>query len=135
MKMTFLLPIGSTWVQNERGYCRSSCYEEKPLSIFENASFFDRNSSWMKCLKQSFSWNNSSSYHLHHANENDFTYVNSLLYTNSFVGPLPSCFSFTSFLSGTHQKLPCGKWFKIPLPLFPFNYLTILHSGIEWDCW
>ena len=73
--------------------------------------------------------------HPQHANENEFTWVNSLFILRLIPGPLPNCFSFTSFLSGTHQKLPCGKWFKIPLPLFPFNYLTISHSGIEWDHW
>ena len=49
--MTLMLPIYSTWVKHERGYCIEKYHYEKPLSSFENASICFRNRSLNKMTK------------------------------------------------------------------------------------
>jgi hypothetical protein len=43
--MASILPIYDTCVNYGRGFYSSSCYEQKPLSDFENSSSFARNHS------------------------------------------------------------------------------------------
>ena len=44
LKMTLILPILSTCVKNEIGYCIGVWYKDKPLAVSKNSSSVGRNS-------------------------------------------------------------------------------------------
>jgi hypothetical protein len=43
--MALILPDHGTCEKNERGFCSSARYGEKPLSVFKNSCFFSESAS------------------------------------------------------------------------------------------
>jgi hypothetical protein len=43
LKMALILPARGTCEKNERGFCSSSRYGEKPLSVFQNSFYLPGN--------------------------------------------------------------------------------------------
>jgi hypothetical protein len=57
-EMASILPTADTCEKNERGFCSSSRYREKPLSVFQNSFWFGSKNTlgnrWSKLAKNGF---------------------------------------------------------------------------------